>query len=385
MIPRFDFKYSFRDFIGEFRSDIIGSSPDITQLQEFFGGYPLLFVEKARIGIKLVLQALELKPGSGIGVQPFTCSSVLFAIKEAGFNIVFIDIDRNFRLLHEDLQAKNSQIEALIVTHTFGFPDNVEALKLILGGKPVIEDCAQAYLSEIEGKPVGLCGDAGIFSMGYGKLFGIGSGGFIVSGNSKLRLKLGQLSENFATPSALSIVSTRMRNLMLGILHIPFVYNVFTFPLKKLITKENPDIQKYPETESLMSSSEIRLLIRRFDDQLKFISQQQENGRLLTSLIDKRFSPLIPSSESNPNFFLFPLQVRNRDAIVTYLAKKGIETGKHFSNSIRWVQRFGYVYGACPNFERIAGEVITLPCHYNLAEKQIRFIAESLNSYHETN
>jgi len=385
MIPRFDFKYSFRDFIGEFRSDIKGPSPDITHLQEFFGGFPLLFVEKARIGIKLVLQALELKPGSGIGVMPFTCSSVLFAIKEAGFKIVLIDIDKNFRLLHEDLQAKNSQIEALIVTHTFGFPDNVEALKLILGGKPVIEDCAQAYLSEVGDKPVGLCGDAGIFSMGYGKLFGIGSGGFIVSGNSALRLKLVQLSGNLAPPIAFESVKIRTRNLILGILHIPFVYNAVTFPLKKRMIKDKSGMQEYPETESLMSSSEIRLLIQRFDDHLKFIRQQQENGRLLMSLINERFSPLIPSGGSNPNFFLVPLQVKNRDAIVTYLAKRGIEAGKHFSNSIRWVQRFGYVYGACPNFERIAGEVITLPCHYNLTEKQIRFIAEYLNSYHETN
>ncbi len=385
MIPRFDFTYSFRDFILEFQPYIKGSRPDITQVQEFFGGFPLLFVEKARIGIKLVLQALELKPGSGIGVQPYTCSSVLFAIKEAGFKAVFIDIDKNFRLLPEDLQAKKSQIEALIVTHTFGFPDNVEALKLILGNKPIVEDCAQAYLSEVDGKTVGLCGDAGIFSMGYGKLFGIGSGGFIVSGNSNLRLKLGQLAENLTHPAAFNVVFTRLRNLILGILYIPFVYNTVTYPLKKGIIKNKSGFQKYPETESLMCPSEIRLLIRRFDDHLMFIRRQRENGRLLKSLIDKRFSPLIPLSESNPNFFLFPLQIKNRDTIITYLAGKGIEAGKHFSNSIRWVQRFGYVNGACPNFERIAGEVITIPCHYNLTEKQIRFIAESINSFHETN
>lgn len=385
MIPRFNFTYSFRDFIGEFQPGIKGSSPDISQIQGFFGSFPLIFVEKARIGIKLVLQVLELKPGSGIGVQPFTCSSVLFAIKEAGFESVFIDIDKNFRLSPEDLQVKNNQIEALIITHTFGFPDNVAALRLILGNKPIIEDCAQAYLSEVDGKSVGLSGDAGIFSMGYGKLFGIGSGGIIVSGNSKLQLKLVQLVENLAAPSTINLAFTRLRNLILGVLYIPFVYNSLTFHLKKRIIKDKSSLQKYPVTDSSMSIAGIRLLAKRFDKHLRFIRRQQENGRLLTSLIDKRFHPLMPSGGSNPNFFLVPLQTINRDAIITYLAGKGIEAGKHFSNSIQWVQQFGYENRDCPNFERIAKEVITLPCHYNLTEKQIRFIAESINSYHETN
>jgi len=383
MIPRFDFTYTFRDFVGEIKYNNNRQKPDLTSLEDYFGGHPLIFVEKARVGICMVLQSMDLNPGSSIGVQPFTCSSVLFAIKKAGFNILFIDIDPDFRLSHKDLLLKNQKIDALIVTHTFGYPEDTEAIKLILGNKPVIEDCAQAFLSEFNGKPVGLSGDAGVFSTGYGKLFGIGSGGFIVSKNRIIHAKLMKLEEKLQYPSDMFIFKDRLKSLVLGILYKSAVYSILTFPFKNRFRKSNTGIQEYPKSEHQLSFSKIELFKKRFGDNLRMIQQQQENGKLLLNLINKRFNPITPLDGSRPNFFLVPLQVKNRDLIIKYLAGKGIEAGKHFSNSIHWVRSFGYVEGECPNFERIAGEVITLPCHHYLSEEKIRFIAESLNNYHD--
>jgi perosamine synthetase len=385
MIPRFDFTYTFRDFVGEIKYNSKGQKPDLTSLEDYFGGHPLIFVEKARVGICMVLQTLDLKPGSIIGVQPFTCSSVLFAIKNAGFNILFIDIDPDFRFSHKDLILKNQKIDALIVTHTFGYPEDTEALKLILGNKPVIEDCAQAFLSEFKGSPVGLSGDAGVFSTGFGKLFGIGSGGFIVSRNNTIHSKLMKLNEKLQYPSDMFILKDRLKSLVLGVLYKSAVYSSFTFPFKNKFRKSNIGIQEYPKSEQLLPFSRIELFKKRFSANLHMMHKQQENGKLLLNLINKRFNSITPLDGSRPNFFLVPLQVKNRDLFIAHLEGKGIEAGKHFSNSIHWVRSFGYVEGECPNFERIAGEVITLPCHHYLSAKKIKYIAESLNAYHEGN
>jgi len=385
MIPRFDFRYSFKDFLNGIANIDKSRGPDLTTLKNYYGGFSVTFVGKARVGLCLVLRALDLKPGSSIGVQPFTCSSVLFAIKKAGFNIVFIDIDHNLRLSHEDLRLKSNRIEALIATHTFGFPENISELKSILGNKPVIEDCAQAFLSQFNGKPLGLSGDAGVFSIGYGKLFGIGSGGFIVSKNNVINASLIKETEKLTYPNSFSVFNDSLKALVLGTLYIPAVYTIVTYPLKHIFKKDNPGLQEYPRTEQILSLPGISLFLSRFNDNMEKVRRQQENGRLLLSLIDERFHSIAILDESRPNFFLLPLQSRNRDKIISYLKGKGIEAGKHFSNSIKWVRSFGYNEGECPVFEQIAVEVFTLPCHYYLSEKKIRVIAESLNKYHEAN
>lgn len=385
MIPRFDFRYSFKDFLNGIRFNEKNPGPDLTTLQNYYSGFPVTFVGKARVGICLVLEALSLTPGSSIGVQPFTCSSVLFAIKKAGFNIVFIDIDHNMRLSYEDLRIKSHRIDALIATHTFGFPENIGELKSILGNKPVIEDCAQAFLSQYSGKPVGLSGDAGVFSIGYGKLFGIGNGGFIVSKNSVINASLIKEIEKLTYPNSFSIFKDSLKALALGALYIPAVYKILTYPLKYIFKKDSPVLQEYPRTQQKLSLPGISLFLSRFNDNQEKVRRQQENGKLLLSLIDERFQSITVLDGSVPNFFLLPLQNRNRDKIISYLKGKGIEAGKHFSKSINWVRTFGYTKGECPGFEHLAGEVFTLPCHYYLSEKKIRFIAESLNKYNEAN
>jgi hypothetical protein len=60
MIPRFDFTYTFRDFVGEIKYNNKRQKPDLTTPEDYFGGHPLIFVEKARVGICMVLQAYSL-------------------------------------------------------------------------------------------------------------------------------------------------------------------------------------------------------------------------------------------------------------------------------------------------------------------------------------
>lgn len=381
MIPRFNFKYSIRDFFNDLMYDFKKIKPDQTPLEQYFEGNQLFFTYKARIGLFLALQSLKLKSGSYIGVQPFTCSSVLFAIKKAGFYPLFIDLDDNLRLSHEDLRLKVDQIDALIVTHTFGFPEDVKAIKQLVNNIPIIEDCAQAFLSEINGSPTGIYGDVGIFSTGLNKFLGTGSGGFIVSKNSQISSFVEHAKVRFYNPHYLIWVIICVKNLLMGISYKPVIYNLVTFPIKRWLKLTSIRVQKYPQVEKSLPDSAVNLFTGRFPDSLKLANKQRENGRLLHSLISDRFQTIIPPEGSNPNFFLLPLFSENRDLIINHLAKKGIEAGKHFSEAVHWVRSFGYVKGSCPNFERIAREIITLPCHYYLSRERICHIADSINQF----
>jgi len=251
-----------------------------------------------------------------------------------------------------------------------------------MGEKPIIEDCAQAFMSEYKGKPVGLRAEAGVFSTGYGKLFGIGTGGFVVTSNDTFGAGLKQQAEQLQYPSRATVVSGALRCLGLGIMYSPLIYSMFTYPVKNKLLKGNVALQEYPFRETTLTSAGISRIARNFTMNQRKVQLQRTNGLLLHELVDKRFIPVEPLNGSEPNYFVFPLQSEERDRVVTYLAARGIEAGKFFSNSFYWVQAFGYIKGDCPGFERIASTLFTLPCHDYLSVTQVKYIAETLNRYY---
>ena len=69
----------------------------------------------------------------------------------------------------EDLKIKVGDIDSLIITHTFGFPEKIDEIKNIVGKKIIIEDCAHSFLSKTNGVNTGNLADAAIFSTGLAK------------------------------------------------------------------------------------------------------------------------------------------------------------------------------------------------------------------------
>jgi len=94
-----------------------------------------------------------------------TCDSVISAIRRAGAT---------------PSKELGTATAAVIVTHLFGIPSNIEK-----NGLPIIEDCAQCIGAELNGKKVGSIGDMSIFSFGYDKPISTDGGGMLVVNNPK--------------------------------------------------------------------------------------------------------------------------------------------------------------------------------------------------------
>src|SRR5579859_4285598 len=121
---------------------------------------PCIPVRSARAAIVVALKALSLPSGASIGVPLYCCPVVFSAIKSAGHRAVFIDVDpATYCISAKDLEGKSADLDAVIAVHMFGNMCDIPAIRLAAPGKPIIEDCAQALGSCIEGKIAGSFGD----------------------------------------------------------------------------------------------------------------------------------------------------------------------------------------------------------------------------------
>lgn len=382
LIPRLNYKFSLKDLINSLYG-VFKAKYNTEFINQLFNNEHIYFTNHARTGLRMLLNSLDLKPKARIGVQIFNCHTVFNAIKIAGFIPVFIDVDSDFRINIEDLEKKRGGIDALIVTHTFGIPADINAVKRIISDKPIIEDCAHAFLSRYNDKLIGLFGDAAVFSIGKGKFPSIGSGGFVVINNKEIILKFERLYNNLQNPGVFRELINIIRSVFLHFLHKPIIYGVFTSTILRRFISNNGLIANYTYQESRILKSNLSLFNYHYKYIDKYCIMQRNNLISFLSVYGHNLKSSIYSDRIIfVNGFMIPLLIEKAEQFVKYYKNNGIEIGRHFSGSINWAKQFGYEVGSCPKAEQIVSKVVTVPCYYNYKsfEKLISIIVEYENT-----
>ena len=128
---------------------------------------------------------LDPDPGDEVIVSPITDMGSVIPILYQQAIPVFADIDPfNQNLNPAAIEAHISdRTRAIMVTHIFGSPADMDAINAIARKHDlfVIEDCAQAHMTQYNGRTVGTLGDVGCFSFQQSKHITTGDGGMIVA------------------------------------------------------------------------------------------------------------------------------------------------------------------------------------------------------------
>ena len=138
--------------------------------------------------------AINPNPGDEIITTSITDMGALHPIVAQGAIPVFCDVDENTynvtaRAIEECISEKT---KAIVVTHLFGNPCDMGPI-MELANKhnlPVIEDCAQAFLSTYQDRFVGTIGTIGCFSLQQGKHITTGEGGLCVTDDEELARRI---------------------------------------------------------------------------------------------------------------------------------------------------------------------------------------------------
>jgi len=351
------------------------SEPDLSR---FFPGKKVFFYNHARSGLTQILSLFQ--KGSVVGVQPFTCPTVLKAIKNAGCEICFVDINSSLIIDEETIKLCLAKIDILVLTHTFGYVANVQKIKEMMNGKPLIEDCAHAFLSQSRNVYAGMTGDFALFSFGFAKFPSAVAGGFVVVNNADYLNAFEKKYELTAVPDWVDGVKLRMMAIIQLILYSTPFYGLFT---SKQIARRNQTYFQNFVAEKIKLAYPFCLEI--FQTELRnidhYLQVQKKNADCIIQSINKNKDISFLQQSEDMNYFLLVVHTEKPEKLIQYAQRKGIELGRHFYKSKYFVNHFGYKKGSCPQYETLIEKIVTIPCHYHYSRRKIQQICELINNY----
>ncbi|OFV99462.1 MAG: hypothetical protein A3F68_09060 [Acidobacteria bacterium RIFCSPLOWO2_12_FULL_54_10] len=321
----------------------------------------------------LSLLALGIGPGDKVIVPSFTFFATAGSVVRAGATPVFVDIDPRTMNISpstvEQALADHDQkdiIKAIIPVHLYGQCADMDRLLSLAKqhSLPVVEDAAQSILARYGGRPAGSMGNCGCLSFFPTKnLGGAGDGGMILTNDSKLAELLHLLRDHGARERNFHIlagINSRLDTLQAAV----------------LLTK----------AKHLPGWTEQRQQKAAFYQKLFLGAGICDPDAVYPTA---KFPVVLPYTQPG-NYHVFnqyTLRVARRKEMADYLASHGIGTAIYYPLPLHRQPVFSclnYANDACPESERAASEVLSIPIYPELSDEQQAQVTGCINKFYSS-
>jgi dTDP-4-amino-4,6-dideoxygalactose transaminase len=376
-IPRFALPYTVADFAAGFHAIFRGGpSPGAFEL---FDDRPKFWTRSGRQALRLLLEAFDLKPGSGVALPLFTDPSLVKAIVAAGHKPVFIDVDPRFLTIDpECLERARGTFSAVVAVHLFGQPAEMQAILAASDGVPVIEDTAHAPFSYLNGRIAGTFGIACFYSFASTKYWPAGGGGLAVINDANVADRFARLMQSLSPPTRVE----ELRNLLLqGAKAIVFnrqFYGTFGKPMRRwadnwALLEPCLDLNAIQRSWAAVACRQASVFAQR-------VERQRANSLQLLSMLGPVEDVVLPHERPGAqyNYHLFPVLLRNskeRSELIARMWEAFVDTSTIYNHVVKEARRCGYEAG-CPVAESVANRLITLPNYASLSSEDIGMVAK---------
>jgi len=154
------------------------------KFQTYYGTEYAIPVTNGSEALEIALRNAGVGYGDEVITTPTTWLAPAMAAVLVGADPVFVDIHPDTYCIDPERieEAITPRTKAVIAVHLGGYPCDMEAIMRIAErhGLKVIEDCAQAHGTRINGKLVGSFGHFGCFSFEISKFMTAGEGGMVI-------------------------------------------------------------------------------------------------------------------------------------------------------------------------------------------------------------
>jgi dTDP-4-amino-4,6-dideoxygalactose transaminase len=187
----------------------VGTGPRVAAFEESFARYMgsayAVATNSCTAALFLSLRSLKLPPGGEVITSSLTFCASANAIVHAGLTPVFADCDPvTMTVDPADVERRLSErTVALLPVHYAGRPVDMKALCTIAERRrlAVVEDCAHAIESTIDGRHVGRFGQFGCFSFYVNKNLTTAEGGMVITDDAEAAAWIRRMTMNGVTKS----------------------------------------------------------------------------------------------------------------------------------------------------------------------------------------
>ncbi len=340
-----------------------------------------------RSALHAIVNSLGLEPGSEVIIPAYEDKSVPDTVIAAGFRPVFADIDPETQNIDpkEVKRLINRHTSAVIIAHIFGNPAPVQEIRAILEprGIKMIEDCAHAVGTSIQGRPAGSMGDAAFFSFHLTKPFMTFGGGMAVVRDADIASSVEQMVSH-GKPDTWGLARRMASAGLLKAVTSKAVFPFVGYPLaliqehlgQGLTRAYDNTLRPFTRTGGGPFNA-IQAVIGL--GMLQYLPRMLEQRRRLAALLDKLLAPGVPRLQhrEGSSIYFYLVFARETAKIRRYLLRRGLDTGIHVMRNLPLMFNDP---SPAPNTAWAWEHTIQVPLHEYLDEGDIRWMAGLLNA-----
>jgi dTDP-4-amino-4,6-dideoxygalactose transaminase len=318
------------------------------EVAAYLGVKHSIVVASGTDALVIALRALGIGQGDEVIIPAYTFFATAGAVMLAGARPVFVDIYPDTYCLNIQQVADRITLKtkAIIPVHLYGHPADMAPLVDIANAYnlKVIEDNAQAFGAEYQGRKTASMGDLGCLSFFPTKnLGGYGDGGMVVSNDDELTERVRMLRAH---------------------------------GWKK---KYFPETLGYNSRLDEMQAAILRVKLRHVDawnEQRRAIAHQYTAQLSAMGIVTPYEAPC-----TRHVYHLYTVHFTERDRVQSAMKNDGIASDvyypcpPHLADPCR---PFGYQPGDFPIAEQASREALSIPLYPEMSEEQMHFVIETI-------
>jgi perosamine synthetase len=406
MIPRFAPSATPFEHLSFVMDTIVPGRVSQARVQEFetefahwLGSAHAIFVPSARMGLHLLLEALDYPFGSEIIVPAFTYFAIPAVLRNAGYKVVYADVEpTTFEISARTVRpVLTRQTRAIIPTHLFGRTCPMAGLQKLATNADIdiIEDCAQSCGTHTAEGKTGTLGRAAYFTFGITKNFATYSGGMVTTMDHGLAASIRQAMTGFARPPRSYLLKQAATAAAMTAATQRMLFNLSLRPVVTFFgpSDDDPVHRAFAEAVRPITGADItRLHIQPSGPQaaagLRQLatvdannSARRDRGQALLQALRSRGTPGIPSPAGRNGdhiFVSFAIRRPHRAQYGALLRNNGVDFSPGYMSACSNRPELGGRPGLCPEADACEREIIHLPLYPGLTDQDLLRIADGV-------
>jgi dTDP-4-amino-4,6-dideoxygalactose transaminase len=322
-------------------------------------------------GNHLAILALGIGPGDEVIVPANTFIASAWGVTLCGATPVFVDCEPDsYNLDPAKLEAAiTPRTKAVVVVHLYGQAANIDAIKAVTDkhGIALVEDAAQAHLSEFKGRKVGGLGRIASWSFYPGKNLGAyGEGGAVTTNDDALARTVTLFRQHGAEEKYIHETlghNYRMEGIQGAVLGVKMKY------IQDWTEKRRAVAKKYGEQLGML-------------EQIQLPTEMPYAKHVYHLYVIQIGRPRPGDLTKGVHDWSKEEDIRNR--LAAFLKDNGVATGLHYPVPLHLQPCFKHLphrFGNFPVSERLAKCGLSLPMFPELTDEQIVHVTSKVREF----